>query len=218
MTDRGPDLALYLVADVDVLRSAGHDVVATVAAAARAGARTVQLRAKGQPARDVLDLTVALAEAMPPAAALLLNDRVDLALAARARGAQVAGVHLGQGDLPARDARDLLGPGAVVGVSASTADELAEARASGADYVGIGAFRATATKPDAPPPLGPDGLRALAPHCTLPWVAIGGITAGDAAAVRAAGAAGMAVVSGVCAAADPVRAVHDLRAAWEDAA
>jgi len=211
------ELSVYLVTDAAVSATAGHDVAAIAAAATRGGVSCVQVREKQAPAREFLATVQRVCEAVPPHVAVLVNDRIDVYLAARANGAPVAGVHVGQSDLPARTVRALIGPDAVLGVSASTPDQLARAADDGADYVGIGALHATATKRDAPAPLGHEAFARLVRASALPAVAIGGVTAADAPALRAAGAAGAAVVSAVCGAPDPERAARALRVAWEAA-
>ncbi|QAY60737.1 thiamine phosphate synthase [Microbacterium protaetiae] len=211
------DLSVYLVTDAAVAAAAGHDVAEVVAAAARGGAGCVQVREKHAPARDFLATVLRICEVVPPGMTVLVNDRIDVYLAARAAGARVAGVHVGQSDLPARTVRQLIGTGAVLGVSASTPEQLARAAADGASYVGVGALHATTTKPDAPAPLGHDAFAALVRTSTLPAVAIGGVTVADVPLLRAAGAAGAAVVSAVCGAGDPEQATRALRTAWEQA-
>lgn len=209
---------IYLVLDADVCRRAGHDPRAVAAVAVDAGIGAVQVRAKHADTRALLELTLRLADVVAGRVPLLVDDRSDVAFAARARGSQVDGVHLGQGDLPPAAARDLLGPDAVIGLSAATpAQVVAACREGAADHVGAGAYRATATKPDAPPPLGVVGLRALVEQATLPVVAIGGLGAADVPAVRGAGAAALAVVSAVCAAPDPAAAARELVATWVSA-
>ncbi|QCB93852.1 thiamine phosphate synthase [Cellulomonas shaoxiangyii] len=205
---------VYLVLDADVCVAAGHAPADVAVAAVRAGIGTVQVRAKGAGVRDQVALTVAVAQALhdAPPAVLLVDDRVDVALAARTRGARVDGVHVGQDDLEVADARALLGPDAVVGVTAGRPALLRAA--GGADYVGSGPVRLTATKPEAGPALGAAGVRAVVDATTLPVVAIGGLTADDAPAVRAAGAHALAVVGAVCSAPDPGGAAAALVAAW----
>lgn len=208
------DLSLLLVTDAGQVRAAGHDLVGAVSAAVAGGVSAVQVRAKDASAREFLADVVAISDALPAGVALFVNDRVDVFLAARAAGARVTGVHVGQSDLPVPAVRAIVGPDAVIGLSAATPAQLAAAAAAGADYVGIGALHATATKRDAPAPLGHAALAALAAGSALPAVAIGGVTAGDLFELRAAGLAGAAVVSAVCAAADPEAAARELRLAW----
>ncbi|WP_139979527.1 thiamine phosphate synthase [Nocardioides litoris] len=209
------DPTLYVV--TDTAQCGGPDrVVATVAAAVAGGATAVQLRDPGSTTRDLVALAEALLAVTRPAGVpLVVNDRVDVALAVGADGA-----HVGQSDLDPVRARRLLGPEAHLGLSVSTP---AQARAAAAlppgtvDLLGVGPLRATSTKPDAAPPFGPAGLAALCAASTLPCVVIGGVTAADAAPARAAGAAGLAVVSAVCGAASPADAAAELVAAWHDA-
>ena len=197
-----PDLSVYLVTDEDQCRSRGRDVLATVAAAVDGGVTCVQLRAKdadgGPFLTRVLDVAGAVGDRVP----VIVNDRVDVFLAARDLGAPVAGVHLGQSDLPADVARRLIGDDAYLGLSAATPDELRAAREQGAcDHVGIGVVRATATKTDAPQSLGVDGVARMAALTDLPAVAIAGRDA---------------VVSAICLAEDPGRAAAALRRAWDE--
>ena len=216
----GLDLSLYLVTDSRLAAQAGHELPGLVRAAVAGGVTAVQLREKDAGARDFLDLVLRVAEQLPEAVPLIVNDRVDVFLAARHAGAPVAGVHLGQSDLPAAAARELIGPEALIGVSASTPEQLREA-AGGAgrvDYVGIGALHATRTKADAPPPLGVRRFAALLAETALPAVAIGGVSVADMPALRAHGAAGGAVVSAICSAADPGAAARQLREAWQSGA
>lgn len=205
----------YLVVDADTCAAAARRPADVARVAVGAGVRVLQVRAKRAPVRDLVALTVEVARAVEGTGALVVvDDRVDVALVARSRGCAVGGVHVGQGDLDVADVRRLLGPDAVVGVSAATPEHLADVDPDVVDYVGAGPVRGTATKPDAGPPLGLDGLRAAVRRSPLPVVAIGGLRVADVADVRGAGAHGIAVVSAVCAAADPARASADLVAAW----
>lgn len=216
---RAPDLSVYLVTDEDQCRAQGRSVLATVTAAVDGGATCVQVRAKATATQAFLDQVVAVSRAVGDRVPVIVNDRVDVFLAARRLGAPVGGVHVGQSDLPARIVRDLIGEEAHLGVSAATPEEIRLAQAEGAcDHLGIGALRATATKPDAPAGLGVEGIARLAAMTTLPAVAIGGITAPDLPALRSGGLDGAAVVSAICTAADPRRAAMILRAAWDEGA
>lgn len=209
------DLSVYLVTDSRSASEAGHDLHSVLRAAGSA-VTAVQLREKDATARGFLDTVLRCCAALPAEVAVIVNDRVDVFLAARDAGARVSGVHVGQSDLPAAAARRLIGPDAILGVSASTPAELAAAAQSGVvDYVGIGALHATRTKADAPPPLGLERFARLVALSPLPAVAIGGVTAADLPALRRAGAAGAAVASAVCGAADPGRAAAELRTAWD---
>ncbi|WBU38813.1 thiamine phosphate synthase [Homoserinibacter sp. YIM 151385] len=213
------DLSLYLVTDSRRAAAAGHDLLGLVREAAEGGVTVVQLREKDAPACVFLETVLRIADALPSEVALLVNDRVDVFLAARAAGARVAGVHVGQSDLPVEAVRELVGPHAVLGLSASTPEQLRLAAASPArvDYVGIGAVHATTTKEDAPEPLGLDRFARRVAASALPAVGIGGVTRADLPAMRAAGAAGAAVVSAICSAPDPRGAARGLREAWETA-
>ena len=200
------DLSLYLVIGPD--HCAGRPMTDVAEAAVRGGAGVVQLRDKTSSSRAMIDAARALkARIAPLGAPLLINDRVDVALAAGADG-----VHLGQTDMGPTDARRLLGGDAIIGV---TVHSLAEARGvpvDRVDYVSIGGVFATASKNNPEPPIGVAGLSEIAALFDLPLVAIAGVTRHNAAALIASGVAGVAVISAVCAAPDPRAAAHRLRA------
>jgi len=212
------DLSTYLVTDSAQARAAGHDLVELIYEAVAGGVTVVQLREKDLPARAFLDLVLRVSTAVALKVPVLVNDRVDVYLAAREMGARVAGVHVGQGDLPVAAVRALVGPDAIVGLSAATEDQLYEAsvRSAGVDYVGIGALHPTTSKKDAPDQLGHARMAELIALSTLPSVAIGGIGPDDLPLLRAAGADGAAVVSAICAAADPRVAARALADAWAE--
>jgi thiamine-phosphate diphosphorylase len=206
---------IYLVTDRELTCARG--VAATVEAAIEGGVRVVQYREKVRSADAQLREVTYLAEVIAGRATLLINDRVDVALAARRLGVRVDGVHLGQGDAGVLAAREQLGDDAIIGLTANTDDHLATVAALPAgtvDYLGIGVVRPTSTKPDHPPALGIDGFTRLAAEAVVPAVAIGGIRFDDVPQLRDAGAAGVAVVSAICAAADPQLAARGLTAAW----
>lgn len=208
-------LPLYLVTDTRLCGDRG--TAAVVAEAVAGGVTCVQVRDKDAPARDLLALLTSVAEAAAGRVPVLLNDRVDVYLAARAAGAAVDGVHIGQSDLPPQLVRRLAGGDAIIGLSAASSAELREAAGFAAgtvDYLGVGAIHPTSTKPDHPRPLGVAGFAAAAAAAPLPCVAIGGISAADVPGLKAAGAAGVAVVSAICAAADPAAAARELAAQW----
>jgi thiamine-phosphate diphosphorylase len=165
------------------------------------------LTARAQLALATALLPLARAAGVP----LLINDQVDIALAAGADG-----VHLGVDDLPVAAARRLL-PDGIIGYSPETAADARQAAADGADYLGVGPFAVTSTKADAGAPIGSEGLAELAAATSLPVVAIGGVTETNAGAAVAAGAAGVAVVSAVVCARDPAAAARRLRTAVEAA-
>lgn len=208
------DLALHLVTDHRLPFARLREVVD---AAVDAGVTVVQLRDKVATGGELFARALDLADVVAGRCAFVIDDRLDIVLAARDRGARVDGIHLGQSDLPVEAARSLLGAEALVGWTANTPAHLAAATAlpvGTVDYLGVGVIRATATKPDHPRPLGVDGFAALAASTSVPCVAIGGIGVDDVAALRGAGAAGVAVVSVVSGADDPGAVVRDIRAAW----
>lgn len=210
------DLSIYLVTDGGLAATRGRSVAETVKQAVDGGVTAVQIREKNATARQFLSTVIAVADLLPHDVALMVNDRVDVFLAARAAGARVTGIHLGQDDLPVRLARKLIGEDAVIGLSAATGEELADASVDPGrvDYVGVGALRPTTTKRDAPPALGIAGFARLTEACELPAVAIGGVRTSDMAELRASGAAGAAIVSAICAALDPTEAARGFCSAW----
>lgn len=193
-----PFSRLYAIADADVCAAAGVEVDAVARAFADAGVSHVQLRAKSADGRSFLALADRVAAALRgTGAALIVNDRVDVAAAVG------AGVHLGQQDLPPVEARRLLGPAAVIGRSTHSPAELASALAEPVSYVAFGPVFVTGTKANPDPVVGLDGLSravAIARAAGRPLVAIGGITLESAPAVIAAGADAVAVISALCAA------------------
>jgi len=200
-----PDYSLYLVTDETLAGARG--VEAVVRAAVEGGVSVVQLRAKAAAGRAFLEQVLRLAAWLRQRGVpLIINDRVDIALACDADG-----VHVGQDDLPCADVRRLVGPNRIIGVSVSTVAEALQAQRDGADYLGVSPVFATPTKPDAPPAAGLDGLAAIRSAVRLPLVAIGGISEQNAAAVIRAGADGIAVVSAIMAAVDPAAAARALR-------
>ncbi len=201
------DLTLYLVAGSQ--DCAGRDLEAVVAAAVRGGVTLVQLREKSLPHGAIVESARRLKALLQPAGVpLLVNDHLDVALAAEADG-----LHLGQEDLDAAAARAALGPGKILGLSAGDAEEARRVDPSLADYVGIGPAYATGSKADAGAAIGLAGLRDLRARLDLPLVAIGGINAENAAEVMTSGVQGVAVVSAICAAEDPEAAARALRRA-----
>ena len=205
-----PDLACPDGSEAQKIDTTAHQVEAAIAA----GVPTIQLRWKPCDAGPLLALAKAC---VSERATFLINDRVDVFLAARAAGLPVAGVHIGQSDLPARLVREIVGPHAHIGWSAASAQELQEARelVGVIDSIGVGVVRDTATKTDAPPPLGVEGIAAIARDFPLPVVAIGGIKYPDIAPIAAAGIHSAAVVSAIACAADPGAACGELVAAWQ---
>ncbi len=214
------DVGVYLVTDPVLCDRHGLGVLAVVRAAVHGRVRIVQVRDKTASARDLLALTAAVADAVGDRATVVVDDRLDVALAARHAGHAVAGVHLGQSDVPVTAARALLGVDAHVGLTANTPEHLAAVERlprGTVDLLGVGVVHPTTTKPDHPPALGHDGFARIAAATDLPCVAIGGVGLDDVAPLRAAGAAGVAVVSGICAAADPGASAAALVATWDAA-
>jgi thiamine-phosphate pyrophosphorylase len=198
------DWSLYVVTDRPLARERPLEQV--VEAALRGGATVIQLREKEASTREFIALGRRLqqlchARQVP----LIINDRLDVALAIEADG-----VHVGQEDMPVALARRLLGPDKIVGATVSTPQEAHQAEADGADYLGCNAVFYTPTKTDTGTPLGIEGFRHLVQAVSLPVVAIGGIKATNAAELIQAGAAGVAVVSAVMVADDPETATREL--------
>ncbi len=202
---------LHVLTDAALQDRFGHEELARLALAG--GADTIQFREKRASTREQVRVARALGEACRRAgAALIVNDRVDVALAADA-----SGVHLGRADFPIALARRLLGPDRIIGGSASSLAEAQEAMRAGADYVGLGAIFPTKSKADASAPLGLAALRAAAGALEIPVIAIGGIGADQVAEVMAAGAHGVAVIQAVALAADPQAATSALMEAIQAA-
>jgi len=225
----GLDLSVYLVTDPGLCGARG--VPAVVAAAVAGGATAVQIRDKHASAAELLATVVQAADAIDAHAAahpgaarplLVVDDRVDVVLAALAHGARVDGVHVGQSDVPADLVRRMLDAASpdrhlVLGLTANAPAHVEAVRAlptGTVDYLGVGVIRPTTTKPDHPAPLGHDGFGIIAGLSPVPCVAIGGVDVGDVAAIAAAGGAGTAVVSAICAAEDPEAAARELVEAW----
>jgi len=195
---------LTLVAITDDLRDGVDGLAARAAAVVRGGATMVQVRLKDADAltlaevarRLVTDLTVPV----------LVNDRLDVALAVSA-----AGVHLGPDDLPVEAARRIAPRGFIIGASLGSLEEASNA--AGADYVGIGPIYATSSKGDAGTAIGTDGMARLSELTSLPFVGIGGVSAANARAVVDAGAAGIASIAATFGAPDPESAAKAIREA-----
>ena len=197
---------LYLVTDRDLCgrRSLTDVVLASV----RGGARCVQLRENTLSTRQFVEEALAVRDLLTPFnVPLIINDRLDVALAVGADG-----VHIGQNDMPYTLARRLLGPRAIIGVSVETWEDVEQAQALDCDYLGVSPVFATPTKTDTRGAWGLEGLAKIRAFSRHPLVAIGGINAANAEAVCRAGADSLAVVSAICAAADPFQASQGLAA------
>lgn len=199
---------LCLVTDRTLSR--GRPLTDIVAAAVRGGATMVQLREKEASTREFLEQARALKALLSPLKIpLVINDRVDIALAVDADG-----IHVGQGDMPIADVRRLVGGRMFVGLSASKREYVLANDAEAADYLGIGPCYAQTTKPGTAAPHGIQGFRTLRALTKKPVIAIGGIKASNAAPIIAAGADGLAVVSAIVSAEDPEAATREIAALW----
>lgn len=211
-----PDLRCYLVTDEELCARASCSVLETVIQAVQGGVTCVQLRAKTADSGPFLDDVIAVAQAVGHRVPIIVNDRVDVFLAARAAGAPVAGVHVGQSDLPAQLVRSIIGDDAYLGLSVGTETEARIAREEGAaDHVGLSVLRATQTKTDTPDALGYAGCGRLAAVAAMPACAIGGVHVDDVEPLKTAGVTGVAVVSAICSASDPGAAAAAFMAEWE---
>lgn len=206
MARLNPDaLRLYLVTDQSLM--GGRPLADVVAAAVQGGVSCVQLREKNLGTREFLAQALLLKKLLAPQRVpLVINDRIDIALACGAEG-----VHLGQSDLPVAQARQLLPPGVFIGWSVETMNEVLQSATLPVDYLGVSPIFATPTKTDTGIAWGLEGLARARTATTLPLVAIGGLRAGNARQVLRAGADGLAVASALCAADDPRAAAAGLR-------
>lgn len=200
------DLSVYLV--TDPLINGGRAVENVVADAVRGGATMVQLRDSVTPTRDLVMIARRLVMLLRPLAIpFIVNDRIDVAMISGADG-----VHVGQGDMHARDARALMGEDCILGLSVANAAELEASRDAldAVDYLGVGPVFSTATKPDAGEAIGLDGITWMRGASDLPLVAIGGIDKTNTAGIVRAGADGVAVVSAIMNAPDPAGASAEI--------
>lgn len=222
------DISAYLVIGPE--NTLGRPVADVIAQALDAGFTCVQIRSKECSARDLIEYAAQAAKVIDEAGksdsvALLVDDRLDVVLAAREAGVKVDGIHVGQTDIPVEVCRKLLGPDAVVGLSAR-ADEMLEyvktADMSLVDYLGVGPLHETPTKTDCG--LAADGtiitksiedLKELAEASPVPIVVGGGVKLADIPLVKSTGVDGFFVVSAVCGAEDPKAAALELVQAWE---
>ena len=199
------DYSLYLVTDRSL--SKGRSTAEIVAAAVAGGVSCIQLREKSCGTREFLNEALALQPLLKSRnIPLIINDRLDIALAIEADG-----VHLGQSDMPIGMARKIAGDSLIIGISAESVDDALRAEQEGADYIGISPVFSTPTKTDIAPPLGLEGVRQIRALVDIPLVGIGGINSDNAESVLAAGADGIAVVSAIVSAADPAGAAKKLK-------
>jgi thiamine-phosphate pyrophosphorylase len=202
------DYALYLVTDRDILGD--RDLLTAVEESLKGGVTMLQLREKTASSRNFYQLALRMKElAATYQVPLIINDRLDIALAADA-----GGLHVGQDDLPITVARRILGPGKILGYSVSTVAEAVYGEQNGADYLGAGPVYATGSKADAGSPIGIDGLRRIRQSVAIPVVGIGGIGEANILDVKRAGADGASVISAIMGRQDLKRAASTLIAAW----
>jgi thiamine-phosphate diphosphorylase len=202
---RAIDYSLYLVTDRPLCRE--RSLLEVVEAAVSGGVTVVQLREKHCSTGEFILLARQLKKLLQGSGVpLIINDRLDVALAVEADG-----LHLGQQDMAISDARRLAGSGLIIGVSAESFADALRAEREGADYIGISPVFATTTKKDAAAPLGLEGIRRIRAAVRLPLVGIGGVNVDNVASVIAAGADGAAVVSAIVAAENPEQAARALK-------
>ena len=198
-------LKLYLVTDRNL--SLGRSLEEVVSEAVAGGVTIVQLREKDASTGEFVELAFRLKEILKLYnVPLIINDRVDVALAVDAEG-----LHIGQSDMPYEIARKLLGPDKIIGLSVENMDDLLKANELDVDYVGISPVYGTPTKTDTAEPFGLEGLRRAVELSVHPTVAIGGMNASTIADVMAAGTDGVAVVSAICSVESPKLAAKELK-------
>ncbi len=198
------DLSLYLVTDREL--SLGRPLSEIVEKAVAGGATIVQLREKNTETRDFLKLALKLKEILRPLnIPLIINDRMDIALASGADG-----IHVGQSDMPVEEIRKYLGNDILIGLSVESLKDAENANSLDIDYIGISPVYTTATKKELTRGLGLEGVKTISKISRFPSVGIGGININNAADIIKAGADGIAVVSALCSADNPQKAAADL--------
>lgn len=202
------DYTLYLVTDRELMSC--ETIEESVALAIEGGASVVQLREKKCTSREFYELAVRVKRITEPRnVPLIINDRIDIALAANADG-----VHLGQRDIPCREARKILGADKIIGVSAALPEEAAKAQADGADYLGVGAVFSTQTKTNTRP-VTAEIIKQIRAAVTIPFVVIGGVNSENIRSLYGLGINGAAVVSAVVSQPDITAAAREMRRAAE---
>lgn len=208
MDKRNVDYTLYLVTDRKLMSS--KTVEESVERAVEGGASVVQLREKDCTSREFYELALRVKRITAPRGVpLIINDRIDICLAADADG-----VHLGQKDLPCKEARKILGNDKLIGVSAALPEEAIRAQNDGADYLGVGAVFPTGTKSDTRP-VTPEVIREIRAAVNIPFVVIGGVNAENIGGLYGLGINGAAVVSAIVSQNDVTSAARIMRAAAE---
>ena len=209
----GIDYSLYLCTDRRLMTS--PTIEASAESALRGGTTVIQLREKDCSSREFYELGLRVKKITERYnAPLIINDRVDIALAVGA-----AGVHVGQGDLPCKVVREIVGPDMIVGVSAATLEEAVRAEQDGADYLGVGAMYATATKTATKTdtrPVSMEELLKIRAAVKIPIVVIGGINKQTLGNFKGTGVDGLAVVSAIVAQPDPEAAARELLRMWKE--
>ena len=198
------DYSVYLV--TDRRNKTDEEFLNIIEEAIKGGTTIVQLREKDASTKEFYDLALRVKEITSKyGVPLLINDRIDIALAVDSEG-----VHIGQDDMPADIAREIIGEDKILGVSASTVEEAKKAEMDSADYIGSGAVFPTATKDDADS-VSKDELKEIVDSIDIPVVAIGGITVENASTLKGSGIAGFSVVSAIMSAEDPKEASKKLK-------
>lgn len=202
------DYTLYLVTDRRLMSC--ETIEQSVSLAIAGGASVVQLREKDCSSREFYELALRVKRITEPAGVpLIINDRIDICMAADADG-----VHLGQSDIPCKEARRILGENKIIGVSAALPEEAARAQRDGADYLGVGAVFPTSTKTDTRP-VTPDIIREIRKAVTIPFVVIGGVNPENIKTLYGLGINGAAVVSAIISQPDITAAAREMRKAAE---
>ncbi len=198
------DYSLYLVTDQDLCR--GRDLVDTVMEAVAGGVTAVQIREKNASARAFFQLALALKRRLAKQdVPLIINDRVDVAVAADADG-----VHVGQTDLPAAQVREMIGPDKILGISINTFEQMEEAARNQVDYLSLSPVFPTPTKTDTTEPFGISGLKKARTLTRLPLITIGGVNLENIHEIMSTGLDGVALVSAICSADSPEQAARTL--------
>ncbi len=201
-----PDYSLYLCTDSTLMSC--NTVEESVEKAIIGGCTVVQLREKNCSSRELFELALRVKKVTDNyKIPLIINDRIDICLAADADG-----VHLGQQDLPCAEARKILGKDKIIGVSAALPEEAAAAEAAGADYLGVGAVFATSTKTNTRP-VTAETIRAIRAAVSIPFVVIGGVNQSNVSSLYGLGINGAAVISAVIAQPDITEAARQMKAA-----
>ncbi len=205
MSKLNVDYSLYLVTDREL--TLNRDLLFVIEEAIQGGVSIIQLREKNCSSREFYDIAVKVAKITKKHnIPLIINDRLDIALAVNAQG-----LHIGQSDLPYSIARSILGPNAIIGLSVETIQDAIDAESLDVDYLGISPVFSTNTKTDIAKPLGLEGIREIKRLSSHKLVAIGGINLQNTRAIIEAGADGIAVVSAICSAESPRKASEKLK-------